>query len=166
MKRTICLLLALCCVLSLSACGASSNTPFSKLADCPDKETIIKRLGEPDIKSSSSSIMYNDYLWEGYHGKLRIDFTFIEGTDSEGKRYSNYLIESAFWYVPSSRGDAENLNNKIKKIYKSKFDESENGEFKDNKGNCYYLPRYYETGSSMLGINGPYLYIPFFSKFH
>ena len=44
MKRMICLLLVLCCVLSLCACGSMS---FSDISSSTTKADIIKLLGDP-----------------------------------------------------------------------------------------------------------------------
>ena len=166
MKRIICLLLLLCYVFSLCACGARVGTPFDKLADLPDKKTIIKRLGEPDEISFNSRGMadldYYDYSWNGYHGYLSIALKDISGND-----YYKEVVSAANFYIPVvSKEEADNIIKIMTDVYSKSF--YSDGDiytpiFTDSKGNKYFTPDFYERGPTDLGIKGPYLRCLFWS---
>ena len=117
MKRIICLLLALCCVLSLCACGSTPNTPFSKLADQPDYDTVIKRYGQnyqASENGTTSTLRYEKYKWMGNEGILDITFEEARVKDSHNNDVIAKVVKRADWLgITHSEDESSDLESKI-----------------------------------------------------
>ena len=126
MKRMICLLLALCCVVSLCACGSSSQTPFDKLTDNPDYEVAQNRYGKDVIIKSDAFVwlyLYYSYLWHECNGELRIDYLAEYGEGKDDVTVTGHRFNSASWEY--SGHDLSKTRDEIVRQLETKFGKAE-----------------------------------------
>ena len=100
MKRSVCLLLVLCCVLPLCACGSTSDTPFDKLQDNPGYDEVQKRYGDNAVIKSDAFgwvYLYYTYPWHGCNGELKIDYSAKYEESKDGISVSEHNFQSASW---------------------------------------------------------------------
>lgn len=141
MKKMICLLLVLCCVISLGACGASSNTPFSNLADQPDYDTVIKRYGQNYEAESGNSHLRYKYKWMGNEGYLDIFCEEERVKDSNNNDIISNVVKRATWIgITHSEEESSNLESKIIDYLNKSIGNysSQTKCWTDTKGNKYY----------------------------
>lgn len=97
MKRIIGLLLTLCCVLALCACGSSSKLPFDKLEDNPDYSEVLKRYGDGGSKGMNGfgwiQLKYT-YPWHDSVGELKITYSANYG---DNLSIEGHQLENASW---------------------------------------------------------------------
>ena len=116
--------LIICYFIFLSA----PNTPFSKLTDCPNRETIIKRYGEPSSQGEKY-LSYDSITWLGYNGILDITLAY----DRAGVADWHYDFKSS--------DEAEKFQNSISTDFANHLEEKSKGIYSDKKENSYKVVR-------------------------
>ena len=117
MKRIICLLLVLCCVFMLCACGEPSSTPFDNIVTAESIDDVIKAYGQ-DYETAGNietKILGYDYSWLGYKGELEIWFW----------KYSIKPTNAVWGFKTNSPDQAEEAAKKIMRVLDKKFGKNE-----------------------------------------
>lgn len=133
----IAIVVGIVAVIALIFLMSPPKTPFDGLKDHPDLVTVRARYGkENDI--NKNTLIYNDYKWLGYNGKLSITFekTGYSGTDND------WHVWYAEWWALEDV-DTSNAFKKACKALNKKFGKGEKEDttmvWEDKYGNEYTL---------------------------
>ena len=117
MKKNVCLLLVLCFVFTLCACGEPSTTPFDNIVTAESIDDIEKAYGQDyeTAGNSETKIIGYDYSWLGYNGQLEIWFW----------RHSIKPTGSIWTVKTNSAEQIEQVSKKITSTLDKKFGKNE-----------------------------------------